>query len=150
MLRNFLLSASLVSFAAVAPAQQCATLGITVDADSVAINLDGPAPALGSVLPNFAFLVLGDTLGTLPIDLGGLGGFTLGVLPNVLLPLGATDAAGDVALTFPNAPVPPELLQAQGLILSINLPQPPFGGAPSVAFSFCTSNVVAFSYGSGS
>ena len=152
MIRSCLLSVSLLSFAAAASAQ-CSTLSVAgtgAPGTSLTFVLDG------STANALAFLAVADTQATRPVDLGPLGSFTLNVDPYLALPIGLSDAAGNVTLgaSVPNITAIPGMdLFAQGVTASFGLTLPPIGslppsGFPSLAFTFCVSNVVGFHYGS--
>lgn len=151
-MRSILAFAAASLFAASLSAQ-CATLAVTgtgAPGTTLTFALDG------SSANAVAFLVVGATQGSQTLPIGPLGTVTLGVaMPFLPLPLGPTDANGDVSLA---APVPSAAtmgldLFAQGLTIGFTLPTlpptlPPGGGIPSFGFSLCASNVVGFHFGS--
>jgi hypothetical protein len=147
MLRNALFALSIAALGGAVSAQQCATLGVTgtgAPGTTLTFSLDGSTPNA------FAFLVVGAAQGSLAVDLGPIGSLTLGVLPDFILPLGATDLAGDASLAanVPPAPVPGQDLFGQGVTLGFTLPTVPPTGIPNLAWTLCVSNVVSFHYGS--
>lgn len=144
MLRHASLFAGMLALAATAHAQ-CSTLSITgtgAPGTSLTVSIDGTAA--GAI----AFLVVGETQGTTPVDLGQLGSFTLGLAaPFVPLPIGMTNAAGDASLSIPvPASFPGSLdLFAQGLTLAFSMGS---GTPPTFSFAWCASNVGTLHAGS--
>lgn len=145
MLRSVCIAASTLLLA-VAASAQCSTLtssGTGAPGTTITLSLDGTAANA------IAFLVVGETQGSTPVDLGMLGSFTLGLAaPFTPLPIGVTNASGDVSRGIPvPAGFPGSLdLFAQGVTLSIDVGTGP--GLPQIAFAWCVSNVVAFHAGS--
>ena len=143
MLRTSLATLALLAGALATPALagDCSTLAVTADEDSIAVDITGglaDAPA---------FLVVGDTTGTTAFDFGPLGSLTLGLVqPFALFPVGSTDAAGALSLSFPNNGNAPDVdLFAQAVTVGFTLNVPPIPGELPVSLEFCTSNVAAFS-----
>jgi hypothetical protein len=158
MLTKALLAASL-GLLAVGANAQCATLstsGSGAPGTTLSFNLDGTTPNA------FAWLVVGDTQGSTPINLGSLGSVTLGIaLPATIAPMGWTDTSGNasLSLTVPSVPGLSVDLFAQGVTLGVTIPTLPGGGGPggggpggggipTIGFTLCASNVVAFHLGS--
>jgi hypothetical protein len=143
MLSRSLLAISAGLFASVASAQSCASLSITgtgAPGTSVTFAVDGTAA--GAI----AALAISDAAGTTAINLGPLGSLTLGVAsPFIPLPLGMTDANGDISRTIqiPNGNIPGVDLVGQGVTIAFTLNGP---GLPTL--TFCTTNVVSFHLGS--
>lgn len=138
-LTALVLSSSLL--AASAWAGDCSSLAADVQGDlqsgaTVTVDVTGS-------LPNaLTFLVVGETAGTTSIDLGPLGGLTLGLeLPFVPLPVGSTDGNGDLSLSFdtPGVPVSIDPIDLLAQAVSIDVQ---FGGGPP-SIDTCTSNVVS-------
>ena len=135
---RLLYSLLFAAVAATASAQTCATLtatGTGAPGTDLTFALEGGANA-------FAFLALGDTAGTTTINLGQLGSLTLDLAqPFVPMPLGLTDANGDISRTF-NIPagLPATDLLVQGLTLTFTL-------MPTPGLSACTSNVASVHVG---
>ena len=137
-MRLILPSLLFVSLAAMASAQTCATLTVT---GSGAPGTDLTF-ALNGAANSPALLAIGDTAGTTTFNFGPLGSLTLGLAqPFVPLPLGLTDASGNVSRTVSiPAGLPAADLFGQGLTVTFTLP-------PTLGLSFCTSNVAAFHVG---
>ncbi|HEX5054378.1 MAG TPA: hypothetical protein VFZ65_21550 [Planctomycetota bacterium] len=140
MLKQLISLLSVGMLATAISAQSCSALTITgagTPGTTLSINLDGP-PAMG-----FALLAVGSTQGSTAINLGPLGTLNLDLeMPFLPLPLGMTDANGDVSRSFAipaSVSFPAVSLFGQGVITSFSMM--PFG------ISFCTSDVVAFSVG---
>ena len=137
-MRSLLLT-SLFALAGMLPAQNCGTLAIT---GSGAAGTQLGIGVTGATANAIAFVIVGQTTGTttLPLPMGG--SLVLGLAsPFLPLPIGRTDANGDVSLqiTVPAAVTQQIALNAQ---------------AAAIGFSFmpfsitgCTSNVVAFTIG---
>lgn len=158
-MRKILALASLGLLAATASAQ-CATYSVSGSGSaggSLTFSFNGSAAGA------FVFGVIGQTEGSLPINLGMLGSLTLGITdPQAILPIGIANAQGDASLTLSipsNVPNPGSTnLKSQGVSLGVSgLPTgggggpgggPGGGGMPNLGFSWCTSNVVSFTLGS--
>jgi hypothetical protein len=144
MLRHAFGFAGILLLAAAAQAQ-CSTLtatGTGAPGTSVTFALDGTDAHA------FAFLVIGDTQGTTTINLGPIGTLTLGLAaPFAPLPIGLTDASGDISRAIPVPSAFPASLDlfAQGVTIGFSFV---VGPPPSVSFSLCASNVVGFHVGS--
>ncbi|MCK5940606.1 MAG: hypothetical protein KAI24_01455 [Planctomycetes bacterium] len=136
MLRNAFLAAAVCAFAGAASAQCSATVTATNNAGQVTIDLDGDAPMA------FAFFVVGDTLGTTPINLGNFASFDLGLAaPFVPAPAGLTDINGDVSLSFAvPSTAPAGTYYVQGVTVGFAFTP---GTPPSI--DVCTSNVASLS-----
>lgn len=145
MLRK--ITASLVATAALALpslAGDCtSSLDVAVDGDiqsgaTVSVDVSGSLPMA------ITFLAVGETPGETSFALGPLGDLTIGLdFPFAVLPVGQTDLAGDLSVSFetPGAPVEiePLSLHAQAITLGLD-----FGGFPP-ELSLCTSNLTSFS-----
>jgi hypothetical protein len=155
-MRKILALASLGLLAATASAQ-CATYSVSGSGSSggsLTFSFNGSASGA------YVFAVIGQTEGSLPINLGMLGSLTLGITdPTAVLPIGIANAQGDASLTLnipANAPSTGVVnLKSQGVSLGVSgLPTggpgggPGGGGMPNLGFSWCTSNVVSFTLGS--
>ena len=114
MLRNTLLAAAALAGAASA---QCATITAANNAGQVTIDLDGTAPMA------FAWIVLGDTQGTTPVNLGSLASFDLGLAaPFYPAPAGLTDMDGDASLSFSvPSTAPTGTYYVQGLTIGFDI-----------------------------
>ncbi|MFN3240266.1 MAG: hypothetical protein ACE37K_02010 [Planctomycetota bacterium] len=134
MLRTAILAAAALSFVNVASAQ-CATVTAANNAGEISIDLDGSDPM------RFAFVVLGDTQGTTPINLGNFASFDLGLAaPFVPAPLGLTDMNGDASLTFtPPTTAPAGTYYVQGVTVGFDI-------VPGTGLSLdvCVSDVASF------
>lgn len=135
------LAASLLSAVS---AQTCSTLtasGTGAPGTSVTCALDGTANNA------FAYLLVGSTTGSTTLNFGPLGTLVLGLAqPFIPVPMGRTDANGDVSLAInvPAAPMQGIDLHAQAVTFAFTMPIP-----PSTSFlSFCASNVASFHVGS--
>ena len=126
--------------AAPALAENCSTLAasvsVTEEATSASIDVTGTLPGAPT------FLIAGPTAGEFALDLGALGGVTLGVAPPfAVLPLGVADGDGNVSLAFEGPGVPAEVptstLHLQALSFGFDI------GPGGLALEFCESNVVA-------
>lgn len=129
--------ASVLCLASIATAQ-CGTLAVT-----------GPGTAgttltvavSGTTANGMVALVVGQTTGTTPINLGPLN-LTLGLAqPFFPVPIGTADASGNVSVSFQ---VPSQVTQQvalNGQAVTFGLTLRPF------ALSACASNVVAFTIG---
>jgi hypothetical protein len=141
MLTKSIVAACLGLLAANASAQTCATMtvaGTGAPGTSLTFNFDGQASGA------FAFLAVGATQGTTSIPFGPLGTLTLGLdSPFLSLPLGMTDASGDVSVSIPVPNGFPASLDlfAQGVTAELTFTPPIIG------LTFCTSNVVGFHIG---
>ena len=165
-MRSLIPIAASLAFCALAPAQDpCANLTVTGDGSAGSeltfeITTDGGAGAI-------AFVMIGktaaDPAGSGPISFPGL---DLGLAPPFIpLPLGRTDADGDISRTFtvPMGLNLPELdLLAQGMTVEFSfmfpfggmfgggIPGGTFGGGSWMdffMFTFCTSDLVPFQIG---
>ena len=144
MLRQALLAASTARLASFASAQACAALSVTgtgAPGTDLVFTLDG------STAGAFAALAVGDTTGTTTLNFGSLGSLTLGLAsPFIPLPLGMTDASGDITRTLhvPNVTsIPGVDLFGQGVTFTFT-----FNGPGLPTLTFCTTNVVPFHLGS--
>lgn len=142
MIRSAFLALSLAAVAGTVPAQ-CATLVITgsgAPGTMLTARLDG------SSAHALAVLVVGSTQGVRPIDLGPLGTLTLGVEPQFVVPLGLTNAAGDLSRSTVVPDVVPDApgldLFGQAVTLAFTLTS-----TPSIIWTLCASNVVGFHIG---
>jgi hypothetical protein len=137
MLKNFVIAAALCT----AAHAQCATLTVTgtgAPGTTLTLAIDGTAAN------QFAWLIVGQTAGSSSLPIGPFGTINLGLAqPWAPVPIGQTDASGDVSLNVQvPASAPATLgLFAQGLTLGFTIGQ----GPPSL--SSCTTNVVGFSIG---
>ena len=126
---------------------QCATLTVT--------GTGAPGTALqfqfdGTANPAFVLLLVGQTQGTTTVPLGPFGSLTLGLAtPFIPVPLGFTDASGDVSrsINVPSATTLSLDLFAQGVSTAwvFTPPSPPT--PPSLSLTFCASNVAGFHLG---
>jgi hypothetical protein len=129
---RLLLPASVLALLAAAPAQSCATLGVTgtgLPGTDLVFTYHGEPHAYG-------ILVIGDTPGTTTIRYGSLGTLVLDLdFPFLPLPIGRTDSNGDHTRTVhvPSSAPPLDLL-VQGFDFYYELF--PF------RLEFCTSNVL--------
>ena len=141
MIRNLILSTSLLALSAAASAQCTLTVaGTGAAGTALTFTVDG------SNLTGFAFLAIGDTTGTTQIDFGPLGVLSLGLeFPFQAVPIGPTDLQGDASLQIAvPATLPASVsLYAQGIPLGIDFT--PGGGLPGL--DFCSTNVEAFTIG---
>lgn len=134
------------ALAALAPAQ-CASLAITgagTPGTTLQVAIDGTAPNV------MAFLMVSTTQGSTVLPLGPLGSLTLGLAqPLVPLPLGMTNAAGDVSrsLAVPSSTTFGIDLYGQGVTFGFSFTPPTGGGLPSFGLTTCATNVVAFHVG---
>lgn len=142
MIRSASLALSLAAITGSVPAQ-CSTLTITgtgAPGTTLTAHLDG------SSAHALAVLVVGSTQGVTPIDLGPLGTLTLGVEPQFFVPLGLTNAAGDLSRSTSVPDVVPDVpgldLFGQAATLSCTLTS-----VPSIIWTLCASNVVGFHFG---
>lgn len=156
-MRKLLAFASLALLAATASAQ-CATYSVSGSGSAggtLTFSFNG------STAGAYCFAVIGQTQGSLPINLGMLGSLTLGITdPSAILPIGVANAQGDASfsLSIPsNVPNPGSTtLKSQGVSLSYTASLPGGGGGPggggpnlpNLGFTWCTSNVVSFTIGS--
>ena len=128
-----LFAAALVfTMPAIAIGGDCSQLAVTTtnngDTSNVAFDVTGSAPL------SFHAIVIGDTTGDTTFNLGGTT-LTLGLVPPFFaLPLGVSDANGDLSVDFD---VPTGLGAWNGQSLGIEFVPPSLG--------FCTSNVASFS-----
>ncbi|HZN40961.1 MAG TPA: hypothetical protein VFD82_19300 [Planctomycetota bacterium] len=147
MLTKSLIATCLGLLAATASAQSCATLtvaGTGAPGTSLTFNFDGQASGA------FAFLAVGATQGTTSIPFGPLGTLTLGLdAPFLSLPLGMTNASGDVSLSVPVPNGFPASLDlfAQGVTAELTFTPPSPPTPPTIGLTFCTSNVAGFHIG---
>lgn len=134
------LALALTLFAAPTLAQNCSTLSITADEETISLDLTGSSAEAST------FLAVGDTLGATDFAFGPLGGFTLDLAaPFAILPMGATDADGNISTSFD---LPTTLgfdLNAQAVSADLVLNIPPTPGELPITLEFCTSNVEALS-----
>ena len=141
MQRHTLLAAAASLLTSFAAAQSCSTLTVTgtgAPGTSVTFAVDGTAAGA------FAILAVSDAAGTTTLNFGSIGTLVLGVnSPFIPLPLGMTDASGDVSRTVnvPNGNIPGVDLVGQGVTVEVA-----FTGGLSL--TFCTSNVATFHLGS--
>ncbi|HEU4419885.1 MAG TPA: hypothetical protein VFT55_13215 [Planctomycetota bacterium] len=142
MLAKTLVAACLGLLAANASAQSCATLTVAgTGAPGTTLTFDFDGQASGA----FAFLAVGATQGTTSIPFGPFGTLTLGLAsPFLSLPIGITNASGDVSLAVPVPNGFPASLDlfAQGVTAELTFTP------PTIALTFCTSNVAGFHIGS--
>ena len=127
------LAASLVLAAGVA-SQACSKLTATGSSTGVSLELTGGTPNA------VTFLAFGEQAGTTKFDFGPLGTLELGLAsPLMVLPIGRTDAKGDLSLKvdFPK-PVPAFEVKAQADNAKLDV-----SGGPltTLTLKFCTSNV---------
>ena len=139
MLRPLAALASTLALTAVAAAGTCSTLAITVTPDATGFVNDIAIDLTGAHPDSLALLAFGETLGTTTISTP-LGGLDLALAsPFNLIPLGMTDANGDVAMAT-SAPAGIGLdLHAQAITAGLT------PGFPLPSFDFCVSNVADFS-----
>ncbi len=146
MLTKSLLALSLGLLATSASAQ-CSALTVTgtgLPGTTLQVDVDGTTAG------EMAFLLVGAAQGTTTLNLGMMGSLTLGLAtPFLPLPLGMTNATGDVSRSFavPSAATMGLDVFGQGLTIGFSFTPPTGGGMPSFGFSTCTSNVVPFHVG---
>ena len=140
MLKTTVLALSIATLSTGATAQ-CGTLaanGSGAPGSSLELALTGSTPM------SFAFLAVGDTLGTTSIEIGTLATLELGIeMPFIPLPLGRTDMNGDASLTIdvPSTVTMGIDLYGQGVGVDFDF------GPTGPSLDFCVSNTVAFSLG---
>jgi hypothetical protein len=138
----------LVVLSAPARAQACSDLSVTGTVNpgqTLTIAVTGATP------DSFTALAVGEETGSTTLNFGPLASLTLGLAsPFAILPLGVTDANGDVSVSFDipsapaNAPSLPNLtLNAQAVTASFS-----FGMGPP-GLSFCVSDVEQITVGTG-
>lgn len=116
--------------------EPCSDLEILVDGQTVTIDVTG-APANAAT-----FLASGETPGETTIDVGELGSFTVDLdQPFAVLPLGETDANGELSVTI-EVPTLGVTLHNQALTLEITLEVPPPPGEVPLQVEACESDVV--------
>ena len=146
MLTKSILTVCLGLFASHAAAQ-CATLTVTgTGAPGTSLTFD----LNGTDVHAFAMLAVGQTQGTTTIPMGPLGSLTLGLAtPFIPLPLGFTNASGDVSrsISIPSGVTWGVDLFGQGVtaLFTFTPPAPPT--PPSFSLTFCASNVAGFHVG---
>lgn len=111
----------------------CSSLAITT-----ADNGDGTThvafDVTGSAANSIHLILIGDTVGDVTFDLAGTT-LTLGLLPPFFgVPLGLSDAAGDLSVGFD---IPAGLGDWNGQSIGVEF--------STAGFGFCTSNVASFS-----
>lgn len=137
-MRSLLLTTSLL-LAGLAHAQNCGTLAVT-GAGTAGTTLD--FSLTGATANSFAVVFVGENTGSTPIRLGMGTTLTIGLAtPFFPLPLGRTDANGDVArqFTVPTRATTQHAVNGQAATFTLTWRPFSLGG--------CTSNVVPFNVG---
>ena len=139
MLKNLLRAGALTAAIFCLPAvagTECADLSVTTTPDPGGTTQDVTLAVTGSFDNALTFMAVGQTEGTTTFDFP-LGSLTLGLeLPFAIIPIGVTDAAGDLSLSFttPAGTGITLFLQSASIDFTIG-----GGGPPSL--DFCESNV---------
>jgi hypothetical protein len=137
MLRTLLASAAVALLAATASAQSCSNLTIGTVLDPTGSTTTVSIDVTGSIPDSLTMMGLSSAPGTTVFAVGPLGQLTLGLeSPVAFAPLGMTDSAGDVSLSFDVPSMIGVDIASQAVGFGVT-----FGGGPP-SLTFCTSNVV--------